>query len=153
MIMFSQATSNMQRRRSKWTIKVYHIRSGNANTMWSLSLNIEERSCTVRLKMMFVKSSRPCPRIKRSRSPQGRYALTTYISVLNFHQSIVCPTLWDTEGKKRAYGFWQAPWVQDTERQKNWVRGLYVEKIGNIDEATAKLYIQKQVDDSKKGND
>ena len=34
-----------------------------------------------------------------------------------------------------------------------WARGYYVETIGNIDEATVKKYIQKQIDESRKGND
>jgi len=34
-----------------------------------------------------------------------------------------------------------------------WARGYYVETIGNIDEATVKRYIEKQVEESKKGND
>ena len=34
-----------------------------------------------------------------------------------------------------------------------WARGYYVETIGNIDEATVKKYIEKQVEESRKGND
>ena len=34
-----------------------------------------------------------------------------------------------------------------------WARGYYVETIGNIDEATVKKYIEKQIEESRKGND
>ncbi len=34
-----------------------------------------------------------------------------------------------------------------------WARGYYVETIGNIDEATVKRYIEKQKEESEKGND
>lgn len=34
-----------------------------------------------------------------------------------------------------------------------WARGYYVETIGNIDEKTVKKYIEKQMEESKKGND
>ena len=34
-----------------------------------------------------------------------------------------------------------------------WARGYFVETIGNIDEATVKKYIEKQVEEFRKGND
>jgi putative transposase len=34
-----------------------------------------------------------------------------------------------------------------------WARGYYVETIGNIDESTVKRYIEKQTEESRKGND
>lgn len=34
-----------------------------------------------------------------------------------------------------------------------WARGYYVETIGNIDEETVRRYIEKQMEESEKGND
>ena len=34
-----------------------------------------------------------------------------------------------------------------------WARGYYVETIGDIDESTVKGYIEKQTEESRKGND
>ena len=57
------------------------------------------------------------------------------------------------KGKSALMVFDRHPEFKTRGDKEFWERGYYVETIGNIDEATVKKYIQKQIDESRKGND
>jgi len=57
------------------------------------------------------------------------------------------------KGKSALMIYDRHPEQQSKWNKAFWARGYYVETIGNIDEATVKRYIEKQKEESEKGND
>ena len=57
------------------------------------------------------------------------------------------------KGKSALQVFDRHPEFRARGDKEFWARGYYVETIGNIDEATVKRYIEKQKEESEKGND
>lgn len=57
------------------------------------------------------------------------------------------------KGKSALMIFDRHPEFKARGDKEFWARGYYVETIGNIDEKTVKRYIEKQMEESKKGND
>ena len=57
------------------------------------------------------------------------------------------------KGKSALMIFDRYPEFKTRGDKEFWARGYYVETIGNIDEKTVKRYIEKQTEESKKGND
>jgi len=57
------------------------------------------------------------------------------------------------KGKSALRIFDRHPKFKERGDKEFWARGYYVETIGNIDEATVKRYIEKQMEESEKGND
>ena len=57
------------------------------------------------------------------------------------------------KGKSALMLFDRHPEFKARGDKEFWARGYYVETIGNIDEATVKKYIEKQIEESRKGND
>ena len=57
------------------------------------------------------------------------------------------------KGKSALMLFDRNPEFKARGDKEFWARGYYVETIGNIDEATVKKYIEKQIEESRKGND
>jgi len=57
------------------------------------------------------------------------------------------------KGKSALMIFDRHPEFRTRGDKEFWARGYYVETIGNIDETTVKRYIEKQTEESKKGND
>jgi putative transposase len=57
------------------------------------------------------------------------------------------------KGKSALMIFDRHPEFKTRGDKEFWARGYYVETIGNIDEAIVKKYIEKQMEESKKGND
>ena len=57
------------------------------------------------------------------------------------------------KGKSALMLFDRHPEFKTRGDKEFWARGYYVETIGNIDEATVKKYIEKQIEESRKGND
>ena len=57
------------------------------------------------------------------------------------------------KGKSALMIFDRHPEYKTRGDKEFWARGYYVETIGNIDESTVKGYIEKQTEESRKGND
>ena len=57
------------------------------------------------------------------------------------------------KGKSALMIFARHPEFKTRGDKEFWARGYYVETIGNIDESTVKGYIEKQTEESRKGND
>lgn len=57
------------------------------------------------------------------------------------------------KGKSALQIFDRHPEFKARGDKEFWARGYYVETIGNIDEAIVKRYIEKQKEESEKGND
>ncbi len=57
------------------------------------------------------------------------------------------------KGKSALQVFDRHPEFKARGDKEFWARGYYVETIGNINEATVKRYIEKQKEESEKGND
>ena len=57
------------------------------------------------------------------------------------------------KGKSALMIFDRHPEFRTRGDKEFWARGYYVETVGNIDEKTVKRYIEKQTEESRKGND
>ena len=143
MRMVSQANLK-NRRRSKWTIKVYHILVGNASITLCLFLKYRKKVLYGRIRRDVREIIATLCQYKNVEIIAGAVCIDhVHLSVAIPPKLRVSDFMGYLKGKSTLMIYDRHPELQSKWDKAFWARGYYVETIGNITDEAVQKYIKE----------
>ena len=150
MRMVSQANLK-NRRRSKWTIKVYHILVGNASITLCLFLKYRKKVLYGRIRRDVREIIATLCQYKNVEIIAGAVCIDhVHLSVAIPPKLRVSDFMGYLKGKSTLMIYDRHPELQSKWDKAFWARGYYVETIGNITDEAVQKYIKEQAEESRR---
>ena len=148
--MVSQANLK-NRRRSKWTIRVYHIQSGNARYHIVFIPKYRKRILYGQLRNDVREILSTLCKYKDVEIIAGAVCIDhVHLSVAIPPKLSVSKFMGYLKGKSTLMIYDRHPELQSKWDKAFWARGYYVETIGNITDEAVQKYIKEQAEESRK---
>ena len=136
---------------STWTVKVYHIQDGNANTILYLYPNIAKKQLYGRLREDVRNVIKTLCAYKHVEIVEGAVCSDhVHLCVCIPPKMSVSSFMGYLKGKSALMLYDKHPELQSKWSKAFWARGYYVATVGNITEEAIKKYISEQSEESRK---